>query len=394
MKAKDLRRSRFLHEMCGGLHVKLIIYRRGTDPEFFKWYAALYKFADVLDPSIVDQVIEQTEKRYPWRDEEIDTYFVMSHKWRVKINHVVNLKLAARQERTLFIRSPGEMPGIMMQPQEMHIWEGIELLCHRRKYAANGPVNGGVYTVYSWDAETVTVRLNEEYRQSFRAKPQQPAQEDEADKAGEGDEDDDDAASEPDDFCEDYNDEEERPKAPKGYKFVDTAEMAGWYTLTHAEVARVFRLQHALVYANIQGRTMRDKHICLLDTANRNFTVRHLIVALSRATHGKYAHVPDGAQEAGVKKDADRLATTKLQRPVQAQPPAPRRPDVTFDTAQEWLEYSRNRGVLVEQLYKRPNWRQCLNVAREKNDLRKKLLSMTSEDLVELLVQLDAIPIP
>ena len=168
--------------------------------------------------------------------------------------------------------------------------------------------------------------------------------------------------------------------------------MAGWYTLTHAEVARVFRLQHALVYANIQGRTMREKHICLLDTANRNFTARHLIVALSRATRGKYAHVPDGAQEAAVKKDADRLATTKLQRPVQAKPPAPRRPDVTFDTAQEWLEYSRNRGVMVEQLHKRPNWRQCLNVAREKNDLRKKLLSMSSEDLVELLVQLDANP--
>ena len=81
-----------------------------------------------------------------------------------------------------------------------------------------------------------------------------------------------------------------------------------------------------------------------------------------------------------------------MQRPTQAPTPAPRVPDVTFDSAQEWLEYSQNRGILVEQLYKRPNWRQCLNVAREKNDLRKKLLSMTSEVLVELLVQLDATP--
>ena len=139
---------------------------------------------------------------------------------------------------------------------------------------------------------------------------------------------------------------------------------------------------------------MREKHICLMDTGNQHFTTRHLIVALSRATHGKYVHVPSGLQEAAVKQDADKLATAKLQRPAQAKPPAPRRPDVTFDTTQEWLEYSRNRGILVEQLYKRPHWRQSLKVAREKDDLRKKLLSMSSEDLAELLVKLDANPPP
>ena len=65
------------------------------------------------------------------------------------------------------------------------------------------------------------------------------------------------------------------------------------------------RLQHALVYANIQGRTLREKHIALMDTANANFTVRHLIVALSRATHGKYVHVPDGRQEAAALSEAE-----------------------------------------------------------------------------------------
>ena len=42
---------------------------------------------------------------------------------------------------------------------------------------------------------------------------------------------------------------------------------------------------------------MREKHLALLDTANQNFSVRHLIVATSRATHGQYVHVPDKAQE-------------------------------------------------------------------------------------------------
>ena len=62
---------------------------------------------------IVDQLVSQTEKRYPWRGEEIDTYFVMSHKKRVKLNRFTNKKLAERQETTLFLKSPGEMSGIM-----------------------------------------------------------------------------------------------------------------------------------------------------------------------------------------------------------------------------------------------------------------------------------------
>ena len=38
----------------------------------------------------------------------------------------------------------------MMQPQDMYIWEGMELLCQRRKYMDKAPVNGGVYVVQSW----------------------------------------------------------------------------------------------------------------------------------------------------------------------------------------------------------------------------------------------------
>ena len=61
----------------------------------------------------------------------------------------------------------------------------------------------------------------------------------------------------------------------------------------------------------------------------------------------------------------------------------------SFNTEQEWLEYSHNRGVLVEELYQRPNWREFVKVAGEKNDLRKKLLRMSPTDLAEILVKLD-----
>ena len=64
------------------------------------------------------------------------------------------------------------------------------------------------------------------------------------------------------------------------------------------QVCEQLRLTHAMCFYTVQGRTVRDRHIVLLDTANRNFSVRALIVGLSRATHGSYLHVGDEASEA------------------------------------------------------------------------------------------------
>ena len=370
MNAKDLRLSRFLFEMCGGLHVKLTTYRRGTDVELFRWYTGLYKWADNRDFDKVQQLVNLTRKRYPLRNEEIDIHLVMSHKLRVQINAEQNAIQAARQERTLFLKSPGEMPGIMMQPQDMHIWEGLELLCHRRKHVDDAPVNGGLYRVYSWDHQTVTIRLTEEYRQRYEWKP--------ANREANDDEE-----SEDEDLREAREAAEEYRQA--------LIDLKTWHTLGHEEAAKILRLQHALVYANIQGRTMREKHICLMDTANRNFTVRHLIVAVSRATHGRYVHVPTAAQEVKIRQGTGRTVAIRPEQPAPRTAAAPRRPGARFATAEEWLAYSRNRGVLVEELYKRPNWRGCLGLTatQEKNSLRKKLLEMSPEELARALVKLD-----
>jgi hypothetical protein len=87
---------------------------------------------------------------------------------------------------------------------------------------------------------------------------------------------------------------EDNDEAPaKDVKVVEP----GVFKLTHARVAAVLRLQHALVYANIQGRTLRMKQIGLMDTRHVNFTVRHLIVAVSRATRGEYVHILSEADE-------------------------------------------------------------------------------------------------
>ena len=63
------------------------------------------------------------------------------------------------------------------------------------------------------------------------------------------------------------------------------------------EIPYLLRLTHAMCYYTIQGCTMRDKKILLIDTEHPNFSRRTLIVGLSRATHGKVAHVADNEAE-------------------------------------------------------------------------------------------------
>ena len=78
---------------------------------------------------------------------------------------------------------------------------------------------------------------------------------------------------------------------------VDIAKAALKLTLTHLETSHDLRLTEALTYPSVQGRTLRDKHILLMDANERShFSSRHLVVGLSRATHGNYVHIAQGRQ--------------------------------------------------------------------------------------------------
>ena len=68
-------------------------------------------------------------------------------------------------------------------------------------------------------------------------------------------------------------------------------------TIPIEEVCLQLRLSHAMCYYTIQGRTIRDRHIVLLDTDHRHFNVRALIVGLSRAPLGKYLHIGNSTSE-------------------------------------------------------------------------------------------------
>ena len=82
--------------------------------------------------------------------------------------------------------------------------------------------------------------------------------------------------------------------------YVADPETVGIHILKYSDVAKYLRLQHALVHACVQGRTMRNEHIGILDYCTRNFTVRNMIVAMSRATHGQFVHVFSPEQQRGL----------------------------------------------------------------------------------------------
>ena len=58
-------------------------------------------------------------------------------------------------------------------------------------------------------------------------------------------------------------------------------------------VCSQLRLRHVMWYYTCQGRTIRDRHVVLLDTEHPLFSTGAMVVGLSHATHGKYLHTGD-----------------------------------------------------------------------------------------------------
>ena len=69
------------------------------------------------------------------------------------------------------------------------------------------------------------------------------------------------------------------------------------YKLTHKRAAELLRLRFAMVYASIQGITLTDKHTCLMDLYHPRITMRDIITAMSRPTHGYYLHFVEPGQQ-------------------------------------------------------------------------------------------------
>jgi hypothetical protein len=82
-------------------------------------------------------------------------------------------------------------------------------------------------------------------------------------------------------------------RVDKEYRTETDAEI----TLSHEEAVTALRLSFALCYASVQGLTIRDSHVLMLDTKHHHFDARAMIVGVSRVTDSKYLHVATPAQE-------------------------------------------------------------------------------------------------
>ena len=190
----------------------------------------LFGFYHGLYGQDVRAVIASARAKYPvtMKLEEHDMILCVSHNRRMTLNRHVN-----RLSGGLLVKCDETIKATTCQPQDMYLKPGLQLIgCPRGVVSKRGVVQGVMYTVLEVGPE-VSIRMNDEYQS-------------------------------------------EGPVEMK---------------LPLAEVPLLLRLTHAMCYFTIQGRTLRDKHILLADTHNEHFTIRSLIVGMSRATHGKYVHV-------------------------------------------------------------------------------------------------------
>ena len=226
--------SDLIRDMAKSLRVNLETYRRGDDPQLFRFYHGLYG-------QDIKQVIAAARANYPvtMATEEHDMILCVSHEKRMRINEYMNKRAGG-----LYVECREEIRGTTCQPQSMYLRPGMELIgCPRGVTPRRGVVQGVVYTVVDVGPE-VKIRINPEYQVESNL--------------------------------------------PSDWNEIRTeVEM----TLPVLEVPRLLRLTHAMCYFTVQGRTIRDKHILLADTDHRHFSTRSLSVGMSRATHGKFVHV-------------------------------------------------------------------------------------------------------
>ena len=233
--------SPLMHELCGGLKIKLTKYRRGVDPELFSWYHGMYGQEDVRG------LVAESRERYPaacdrgCKSTNGPLVLCVSHRKRMKINERQNEFL--KPEGALHCDWTGDDPvGCTMLPQSMWVWKGLELIGCSRGSGKKLVVQGVVYVITDITETHCHLQMREEY-------------------------------------C----------TAEKGDEKVE---------IEIQDMCSQLRLTHAMCYYTIQGRTIKNRDIVLLDTNHPHFTVRSLIVALSRVEDSKYLHIGDCNSEA------------------------------------------------------------------------------------------------
>ena len=181
----------------------------------------------------VREMVARARKSFPACSDP-DLVLCISHNKRILINKRMNE--AKAPDNAVKVCATEEIQGTTCAPQDMLLWPQMELIgCPRGRAAKHSVVQGVVDTLLYVGALSV-----------LRMKPE-------------------------------YGDEE--------------------IEVPIEEIPYLLRLTHAMCYYTVQGRTIKDRRIMLIDTDHPHFSRRALIVGLSRATHSNAVHVADSEVE-------------------------------------------------------------------------------------------------
>ena len=269
LQLHDIQTSLFFHSLCEGTRIHFTEYRRGdaTAKPLFDFYCGLYPLLkNENQEAALIVALEAAQRMFKTCEGMPDIMLCLSHKKRELLNHAINVHIATELgqkgiETKLVPKTTSKSLGVTMAPQDFKIWVGMELLGCIRQSNSKTIINGVWYVIVRWDDRFIYLNVHERYRK-------QPG-DDTDDEKEEGD-----------------GEEEEETEEDPG-----EGEIPAEVKLSYENASKWLRPMHALCYGSIQGCTMANKRILLLDTTRAYFTLRHLIVGVSRATHQDNVHV-------------------------------------------------------------------------------------------------------
>jgi len=235
--------SPLMESLANGLRIEISKYRRGKDLELFNWFHGMYGQEETAG------LVRESRDYYPAACDPMCNPLVLciSHFHRYEVNRIQNERLAP--PGALHCQWDGEdLIGATMQPQSMRIWscthkdklDGIHLIGNPRGSGKKLVVQGVIYCVMDITDSGVELQMMSEY-------------------------------------CHGAKDER--------------------VTVPIEDVCSQLRPTHAMCYYTMQGRTVKNRHLVLLDTSSIYFSVRALIVGLSRVEEGSFLHIGDSTSQ-------------------------------------------------------------------------------------------------